>query len=120
MAYDEAQEIIRLDNEWEESDKVWNLQLNERASLQGSATCFCLNEEKKGVPSDQLYKLSLNSIRKVDICGEYYDKHLSKTWTGMASFYMFFAKYIGFFVIGMNFACRQIFIRLAFKIGYTS
>ena len=30
------------------------------------------------------------------------------------------SKYIGYFIIGVNFGCRQIFIRLATLIGYTS
>ena len=70
--------------------------------------------------SDHQYALFPNSDETFNICGDYYDNHLAKTWTGWASFYTFFAKYIGFFVIGVNFACRQIFIRLAWSIGYTS
>lgn len=42
MAYHEVREIDRLDEE--QKGKAWYLQLNQRASLQGSATCFCLHQ----------------------------------------------------------------------------
>ena len=43
------------------------------------------------------------------MCGAYYSAYLaplSDPW-GVVS------KYIGYFIIGVNFGCRQIFIRLA-------
>ena len=67
MAWHEVQEIERLDKEWDEAGKLWYLQLNQRASLQGSATCFCLNEIKnKKVSKDEFYDVETeNGIESV-------------------------------------------------------
>ena len=40
--------------------------------------------------------------------------------SGFSSIWAIFAKYIGYIIIGVNFACRQVFIQLAKKVGYTS
>ena len=49
MAWNEVQEIERLNKEYDEEGSNWNMQLNQRASLQGFATCFCLDQKKEYV-----------------------------------------------------------------------
>ena len=57
-----------------------------------------------------------NGIERVQICKNYYNKYLS----GFSSIWALFAKNIGFLILPVNFGCRQIFIQLAKKVGYTS
>ena len=120
LAWNEVKTQEKLDKEWEKEYKegnYWNVQLNERASLQGYATCFCLNEiSTKREPRDKKYEVDTDDgVKEEPICEAYYSQVLKST-----GWWVLFVKYIGYIVVGANFACRMLFIKIADLIGYTN
>ena len=59
-----------------------------------------------------------NGLEEVNLCQSYYEEYLQGKGTN--GLWTLFCTYIGYFIIGVNFACRTLFIKLALLIGYTS